>query len=318
MTEFYVSEDFPTSEIEFEKRFCSEKACYDYLFKMKWPNGFVCAKCGHQFYWLSAKYVYICTQCESHFSLTADTIMRDSKKPITYWFKAMWWFTTRKSGVNAINLQDLLGLGSYVTAWSWLQKLRRCTIRQGREKLSGKVQVDEFFIGGKKPGKRGRGAEGKSIVLAAVEKKGRKLGRIRLQIVADCSADSLISFIDQNIEDGSQVITDGWKGYDPLDPERYDHQQIFLSKSEDKYSALSGVHLVASLVKRLIVCTFQGRLEPKYLQNYLDEYVFRFNRRTSRNIGKKFMRIVQQVATSVSATCRQIKKETKGELLPQN
>ena len=317
MTEFYITEDFPTSEIEFEKRFHTEKACYDYLFKMKWPDGFVCPKCGHQFYWISAKYVYICTRCESHFSLTADTIMHDSKKPITYWFRAMWWFTTRKSGVNAINLQDLLGFGCYVTAWSWLQKLRRCTIRKDREKLSGKVQVDEFFIGGKKPGKRGRGAEGKSIVLAAVEKKEPKLGRIRLQVTDDCSADSLSAFIERNIEHGSLVITDGWKGYS-LDPNHYDHLQVYLSKSKDKYSALSGVHLVASLVKRLIIGTFQGRFEPKYLQNYLDEYVFRFNRRSSRNIGKKFMRIVQQAANSLRATCRQIKTESNGVLLLQN
>lgn len=316
MTEFYISEDFPTSEIEFEKRFRSDKACYDYLFKMKWPNGFICPKCGHQYYWISAKYVYICKRCESHFSLTADTIMHDSKKPITYWFKAMWWFTTRKSGVNAINLQDLLGF-SYVTAWSWLQKLRRCTIRKDREKLSGRVEVDEFYIGGQKPGKRGRGAAGKRIVVAAVERKGRKIERIRLQIVDDCSSESLTTFIDQNVEEGSQVVTDGWKGYD-LDEDRYDHHQVLLSKSKDKYSALSGVHLVASLVKRLILGTFQGRVDSKYLQNYLDEYVFRFNRRTSRNIGKKFMRIVQQVATSVKATCRQIKTESNCDLLPQN
>jgi hypothetical protein len=90
--------------------------------------------------------------------------MDSSKKPITYWFKAMWWFTTRKSGINAVNLKELLGFGSYGTAWTWLQKLRRCTIRHEREKLSGRVEVDEFFIGGQRSGKRGRGAEGKTIV----------------------------------------------------------------------------------------------------------------------------------------------------------
>ena len=305
MAEFYITEDFPKSEIEFAKRFSTERACYEYLFRAKWPNGFICPKCGHQSYWISSKYIYICTRCESHFSMTAGTIMHDSKKPITYWFKAMWWFTTRKSGVNAINLQDLLGF-SYVSAWSWLQKLRRCTIRNDREKLSGKVEVDEFFIGGQKPGKRGRGAAGKCIVVAAVEREGRKIGRIRLKVVDDCSSESLTAFIDQNVEDGSRVVTDGWKGYD-LDKKRYDHHQVFLSKSKDKYSALSGVHLVASLVKRLILGTFQGRMDSKYLQNYLDEYVFRFNRRTSGSVGKKFMRIVQQVVSSVKITCAQIK-----------
>jgi transposase-like protein len=317
MTAFYITEDFPKSQIEFDKRFATEKACYHYLFTVKWPNGFVCSKCGYRSYWISSKHIYICTRCESHFSLTANTIMHDTKKPITHWFKAMWWFTTRKSGVNAINLQDLLGC-SYVTAWSWLQKLRRCTIRKDRERLSGKVEVDEFFIGGQKPGKRGRGSSGKSIVVAAVERKDCKIGRIRLQVVNNCSSDSLTAFIEQNIAPGSCVITDGWKGYNLIDQDRYDHHQVFLSKSTDKHSTLSGVHLIASLVKRLIIGTFQGRFDPKYLQHYLDEYVFRFNRRTSANIGKKFMRIVQQVASSVSITYRQIKNGATVDLLLQN
>jgi len=317
MTAFCITEDFPKSEIEFDKRFATERACYDYLSKVKWPDGFICSECGYQSYWISSKHIYICTRCERQVSLTADTIMHDTKKPITYWFRAMWWFTTRKSGVNAINLQDLLGC-SYVTAWSWLQKLRQCTIRKDREKLSGKVEVDEFFIGGQKPGKRGRGAGGKSIVVAAVERQGRKIGRIRLQVINDCSSESLKTFIDQNIAAGSYVVTDGWKGYNSMDPDRYDHHQIFLSKNKDRYSCLSGVHLIASLVKRLIIGTFQGRFDPRYLQHYMDEYVFRFNRRKSKNIGKKFMRIVEQIACSAKITCRQIKNGIQADLLLQN
>ena len=170
MTDFTITEDFPKSEIEFDQRFSDPKACYDYLFKQKWPTGFICKKCGHSKCWVSARHLYICTQCEHNHSLIAGTIMDSSKKPVTYWFKAMWWFTTRKSGINAVNLKELLGLGSYGTAWCWLQKLRRCTIRQGREKLSGRVEVDELFIGAKKSGKRGRGADGKTIVAVAVER----------------------------------------------------------------------------------------------------------------------------------------------------
>jgi len=170
MTEFTIKEDFPKSEIDFDQRFSSIDACYAYLAQNRWPDGFICEKCGCNTCWISSKNIYICQKCEHQFSLTAGTIMHGTKKPINYWFKAMWWFTTRKSGVNAVNLQELLGLGSYHTAWSWLQKLRRCTIRQDREKLSGRVEVDEFFIGGKKSGKRGRGAEGKTTVLVAVER----------------------------------------------------------------------------------------------------------------------------------------------------
>jgi hypothetical protein len=162
MTNFTVTEDFPKNEIEFDNRFSNPKACYDYLFKQKWPNGFICKRCGHSKHWVSARNLYICTQCEHQHSLTAGTIM-DS-------FKAMWWFTTRKSGINAVNLKELLGFGSYGTAWCWLQKLRRSTIRRDRKKLAGRVEVDEFFIGGKQSGKRGRGANGKIIVAVAVER----------------------------------------------------------------------------------------------------------------------------------------------------
>jgi transposase-like protein len=310
MTVFTIMEDFPKNEIEFDQRFLNESACFDYLYKMKWPNGFSCTQCGHRAYWVSSKNIYICTCCEHQHSLTAGTIMDSSKKPITYWFKAMWWFTSRRSGVNAINLQELLGFGSYNTAWYWLQKLRRCTICKDREKLSGNVEVDEFFIGGQKPGKRGRGANGKTAVAAAVEKKGQKIGRIRLKVVPDCSADSLLPVIDKNIEAGSDVFTDGWKGYEPLDENTYRHQKVFQNKADNKDSVLPGVHLVASLVKRLILGTHQGRFDPKYLQNYLDEYVFRFNRRTSNFVGKKFMRIVQQAIGSAKITWRQIKADT--------
>jgi len=170
MTKFTITEDFPKNEIEFDARFSNPEACYNYLFQQKWPEGFSCEKCGHSKYWLSRKQLYICTEWEPQHSLTAGTIMDSSKKPITYWFKAMWWFTTRKSGVNAVNLKELLGFGSYGTAWCWMQKLRRCTIRIDREKLNGRVEVDEFFIGGQKSGKRGRGASGKTIVAIAVER----------------------------------------------------------------------------------------------------------------------------------------------------
>jgi len=307
MTDFTITEDFPESEFEFDQRFHSNKACREYLAKMKWPEGFRCSHCGHQHYWESARDLYICTRCERPHSLTARTVMHSTKKPLTYWFKAMWWFTTRKSGVNAVNLKDLLGFGSYQTAWTWLHKLRRCTIRHQRERLSGLVEVDEFYMGGQQPGKRGRGANGKSIIIAAVEKKdGCKIGRIRLQVIPDCSGATLDRFIQTNVEPGSVVVTDGWKGYSSLDTKVYDHKPIIASHTDDKSSVLPGVHLVASLVKRLMMGTFQGRFAPSHLQSYMDEYVFRFNRRTSRNVGKKFMRIAQQVVVTTQVTCEKI------------
>jgi transposase-like protein/DNA-directed RNA polymerase subunit RPC12/RpoP len=302
MTELTILEDFPRNEVEFENRFSNDQACYQYLFQLRWPDGFECPNCRHRAFWVSSKSIYICTRCERNFSLTAGTVMHGTKKPLRYWFKAMWWFTTRKSGVNAVNLKDLLGFGSYDTAWRWLQKLRRCTIRNGREKLSGAVEVDEFYIGGQHPGKRGRGSTGKSIVVTAVEKEGRKIGRIRMQVIPDCSSASILSFIHDNIKPDSHIITDGWKGYQPLDDEKYNHVPIVFEGLANKESALNGVHLIASLVKRLIRGTFQGSFGKGYLQYYLDEYVFRFNRRKSLSVGKRFFRIVQQAVNSEQIT----------------
>jgi transposase-like protein len=221
--------------------------------------------------------------------------MHSTKKPLTVWFKAMWWFTTRKSGVNAVNLQDLLGFGSYHTAWQWLQKLRCCTICDQREKLSGKVEADEFYLGGETSGKRGRGAAHKCAVAIAVERQAnRRLGRLRLQLIGDCSAGELTPFFTANVQPGSHIQTDGWKGYNHLEESGYRHSRILQSKAEDKESVLPGVHLVISLLKRLMLGTFQGRFERRYLQRYLDEYVFRFNRRTTKSVGKRFWRIAQQ------------------------
>jgi transposase-like protein len=299
MTEFIITEDFPKNEAEFDKRFSSEQACFEYLFKLRWPEGFICKTCGHEQYWHSRRGLYICKKCEHQHSLIAGTILQNSKKPVTSWFKAMWWFTTRKSGVNAINLQDLLGLGSYETAWSWLQKLRSCTIRQDREKLAGKVEADEFYIGGQESGgKRGRAAEHKCAVAIAVEKKGKKLGRIRLQVVDDCSRASLHAFINEHVQEQSNVITDGWSGYTGLDTQGYRHDLELQNEATDKASVLPGAHLVISLVKRLILGTFQGRFHKKHLQKYLDEFVFRFNRRSVTFVGKKFMRIAEQAVLS--------------------
>lgn len=299
MKENVIIEDFPKNEAEFDARFFNEQACYDYLFKCRWPDGYVCRSCGYRTFWKSKKQLFICTRCEYQHSLTSGTIMHGTRKPLTRWFKAMWWFTTRKSGVNAVNLKDLLGFGSYRTAWSWLQKLRSCTIRQGREKLSGIVEADEFYLGGKRSGKRGRAAEHKCAVAIAVEKKGRKLGRLRLQVIEDCSSGELIPFVQANVDRGSLVTTDGWSGYKALQSCGYSHNAIAQTKTEDKDSVLPGVHLVTSLIKRLILGTFQGRFEKKYLQRYLDEYVFRFNRRNTKFVGKRFFRIVQQAATSL-------------------
>ncbi|MFH1985622.1 MAG: IS1595 family transposase [Pseudomonadota bacterium] len=306
MSPIQVFEDFPKTQKEFDKRFNDEEACYDYLFKLRWPTGYWCPKCGNYAYWKSRRGLFICCRCEHHQSVTAGTILHRTQKPLTLWFKAMWWFTTRKSGINAVTLQSLLGFGSYHTAWSWLQKLRCCTIRQGREKLSGQVEADEFYLGGQHTGKRGRGSENKCAVAIAVERKGKKLGRLRLKVIENCSGEKLLPFVKENVQVSSAVTTDGWPGYSGLEKEKYVHKQVTRCKTDNKDSVLPGVHLVISLLKRLMLGTHQGRFEEKYLQRYLDEYVFRFNRRQTKSVGKRFWRIAQQIAVSSPVAIRQI------------
>jgi len=293
-----MNEDFPKNELEFDQRFNCEQACLEYLFQQRWPEGFICPDCGYTEYWKSTRGHCLCRQCHRQQSVTAGTIFHSTKKPLTVWFKAMWWFSTRKSGINAIALKEALGFGSYQTAWNWLQKLRTCTVFPDRETLSGKVEVDEFYLGGVTTGKRGRGAENKSKVAIAVERQGQKLGRVRMQVIENCSASQLIPFVETNVAPNNQISTDGWKGYCGLEKAGYDHHKVMSSHSNNKESVLPGVHLVISLVKRVILGTFHGRLDEAYLQRYLDEYTFRFNRRTSKSGGKKFWRIIQMATNS--------------------
>jgi transposase-like protein len=297
-----MNEDYPKNEIEFDRRFCSDEACIDYLFQLRWPEGFVCSKCDHSGYWKSARGLYICSHCEHQQSVTAGTIFHGTRKPLRIWFKALWWFSTRKTSISATTLQDMLGLGSYQTAWSWLQKLRTCTIFPQREKLSGTIEADECYIGGESSGRRGRGADKKFKVAVAVERKGHHLGRLRMQVIENCSAAQLTPFATNNIVAGSNITTDGWKGYSGLEEAGYAHNKTLQAKTNDKDSVLPGVHLIISLVKRVILGTFQGRFDGKYLQRILDEYVFRFNRRTCKSAGKRFLRIIQRAVTSQPVT----------------
>ena len=298
--------DFPRTEVEFDQRFGNEDACRAYLKELRLQEGWCCEKCGHGQFWHSKRDLYICGKCEHQHSLTSGTMFHRSRKPLSMWFKVIWWYTSRKSGVNAKNLQELLGI-SYPTAWSWLQKLRSNSVRPDREKLSGDVEVDEFYLGGASPGKAGRGSENKVKVIVAVEKEGKKIGRIRMRHIPSCDADNLKAFIDENIAEGSKITTDGWSGYLSLKGEgQFDHQRLVASISEGDVTP--GVHRVASLFKRMALGTYQGNISGKHAQKYLDEYVFRFNRRKSRSVGLKFYRMAQLIAVSSAITFENIVK----------
>lgn len=287
-------EDYPKTLLEFEERFATEEACREYVFNLRWPEGFQCPQCGCEKAWpIKRFFLYECTCCGFQVYILAGTIFQDTKKPLRLWFRAIWYLTTQKYGTNALGLQRILDFGCYQTAWTWLHKLRRAMVRPGRDRLSGTIQVDEIYIGGEKVGKRGRGAEGKSLVVVMVEVKEGKIGRIRLKRVLDASATSLEDAISNGIEPSSTIHTDGWEGYRGLSKLGYVHE-IVRKEAVVGRNLLPKVNRVVALLKRWLLGTYQGRVESSYLAYYLDEFTFRFNRRTSRSRGKLFYRLVQQ------------------------
>lgn len=226
---------YPMNQIEFEEIFKTEQDCIDYLVSIRWPHGFECPICGSIRSWKKSNRRFECIDCHKETTVTNGTIFHKSTKPLLVWFHAIWWMIAQKNGVSAKGLQKILGLGSYQTAWTWLHKFRRLMILSSRNKLKGIVEVDEVLVGGKSSGKRGRGAEGKVLIAVAVEVLGRRTGRTRLAKISDASSDSLISFIEENIEPSSIIITDGWPSYNELISRGFQHKvQKATVKNEDQ------------------------------------------------------------------------------------
>jgi len=287
-------EDYPRTLMEFESRFHTEQACWDYLVQVRWPEGFVCPNCASCKAWQTQRSLFHCAECGRQVSVTAGTVFQGTRKPLQLWFHAMWWVTSQKNGASAQGLQQSLGLASYQTAWTWLHKLRRAMVRPGRDRLNGLVEVDETYVGGREEAP-GRGAENKTLVAIAVEKKGRQIGRTRMAVVANGTRDELCGFVQACVEPGSTVRTDGWQGYRDIKNRGYTHDRLLQQKSlQEPCEMLPGVHRVAGLLKRWLLGTHQGAVSAAHLPYYLDEFTFRFNRRKSNSRGKLFYRLVQQ------------------------
>src|SRR5512133_2188306 len=250
-------EDYPRTVAELEARFSSEEACRQYLFRLRWPEGFRCPRCRDAKAWPVRSVLWQCAGCGRQVSVTAGTIFQDTRTPLTVWFRAMWWVTTQKNGVSALGLQRVLGLGSYQTAWTILHKLRRAMVRPGRDKLSGRVEVDETQIGGVLPGVKGRGIPTKALIVIAAEENGAGIGRIRLARIPDGSAEHLHAFVQGAVAPGSCLHTDGWKPYQGLAQLGYQHEVSKL-KGKKKSAAtelLPRVHRIAALLKRWVLGT---------------------------------------------------------------
>jgi hypothetical protein len=295
--------DYPRDWPEFMRLFGDEEACVGYLERLRWPEGFRCPGCGHGEGWRTKRGLWVCRACGRQSSVTAGTLLAGTRTPLSSWFAAIWQLTNQKQGMSALGLQRLLGLGSYETAWAQLHKLRRAMVRPGRELLHGLVEVDEGYVGGREVGVAGRHTKDKAIVVCAVEVRGGKrreaAGRVRLSRLERLSKDALEDFVSEAIKPGSCVRTDGWNVYEDLPALGYLHEPITISQTEQPASAsMPHVHRVFALLKRWLLGTHQGSIQPHQLDYYLDEFAFRFNRRHSRHRGLLFYRLLEEVVTT--------------------
>lgn len=311
--------DYPRTWDQFHDWFADEAACRRYLEGIRWRGGFVCPRCGEPGEaFRGSRGRWICRHCRYQCSVTAGTVFDKTRTSLRSWLAAVWYITNQKQGVTALGLQRVLGLGSYQTAWAMLHRLRRAMIRPGRERLSGVVEVDESVIGRSAPNKA-RDTEQKqqlakhinalrSIVVIAVElKESKGFGRIRLRRVADRSENAVLPFVCESIEPGSIVRTDGSPAYRKLPRHGYRRDKtVMLGASDLAHVSMPGVHRVAALLKRWLLGTHQGAVKPKQLDYYLDEFTFRFNRRTSRSRGLLFYRMLEQALVTEPVTYAQI------------
>jgi transposase-like protein len=295
--------DYPRDWPEFQRFFAEEEDCRAYLERLRWPDGFRCPACGSGEAWKTKRGPWLCGACRRQSSVTAGTLLAGTRTPLRQWFAAIWQLVAQKQGMSALGLQRAMGLGSYETAWAHLHKLRRAMVRPGRDLLSGLVEVDEGYVGGREVGMAGRQTADKSVVLVAVEvregKKRELAGRIRLSRVEQADKAALEQFIFDAVAPGSPVRTDGWNAYSGLGEIGYEHDPINVSRSGAPASrSMPHVHRTLALLKRWLRGTHKGSVQPHQLDYYLDEFTFRFNRRHSRHVGLLFYRLLGETVVT--------------------
>lgn len=290
--------DYPATYQQLLKWFPDDAACLDYLAGLRWPDGFVCPGCGGRQAWRTGAGLWMCTACQRRTSVTAGTIFHRTRTPLSTWFAAIWFLTSQKNGMSALGLQRVLGFGSYETAWAWMHKLRRAMVRPERDRLAGIVELDETMIGGVTPGSHGGYGDKVPVMIAVERNETRRLGRVRLSVAQRPGTAELVDFATAVIEPGSTIRTDGARTLRRLADLGYHHEFTLGYAAADKASVLPGVHLVASLLKRWLIGTLHFRVEEQHLPYYLDEYTFRFNRRTAKSRGLLFYRLLEQAVAT--------------------
>ncbi|HEY4752051.1 MAG TPA: IS1595 family transposase [Candidatus Limnocylindrales bacterium] len=288
--------DYPRTYADLLEWFADDESCLEYLGRLRWPAGFFCPGCGKTEFWRTGAGLWMCQACGRRTSVTAGTVFHRTRTPLTTWFAAVWLVTSQKTGVSAQGLQRVLGFGSYETAWAWLHKLRRAMVRPDRDLLGGPgvvVELDETFLDGVTRGGVDL-CKSKVPVMLAVEKRGRKLGRMRAAVTARPNSRAILDFAADVIAPGSIVRTDGAQLLRHLGDMGYTHEATVAIRTADPASVLPGLHMVASLLKRWLIGTLHYGIDAKQLPYYLDEFTFRFNRRDSRSRGLLFYRLLEQ------------------------
>jgi transposase-like protein len=314
-----AGQNYPKTWSQFMDWFHSEQACLDYLERLRWPKQFICPKCGLMGESIkTSRSRLVCPDCKHQSSVTAGTIFDKTRTPLKVWLAAAWYITNQKQGVSALGLQRVLGLGSYQTAWTMLHRFRRAMVRPGRDLLHGLVEVDESYIAiGDKSQvpdrKRRKSNTSKTPVVIAVEMLQPKgFGRIRVRRICDDSALQVIPFVKDVVQIGATVHTDGSAAYLSLKDEGYEHlRSVMLGSQTPAHISMPGVHRVASLLHRWLMGTHQGAVQPDQLDYYLDEFVFRFNRRTSSSRGMLFYRLLEQALVTAPVTYKQVAVSAK-------
>lgn len=307
--------DYPETWSQFLSWFPDHAACLAYLERLRWGDDFECRACGAASQpYRTTRSRFTCRSCRHETTVTAGTIFEGTRTPLTHWFAAAWQLTSHKQGVSALGLQRVLGLGSYQTAWTMLHKFRRAMVRPGRDRLTGEVELDESYIGGNEAGVTGRETVTKAIIAIAVEVHDpRGFGRVRIKRVPNVDKASLMSFVQEAVEPGSTVRTDGWRSYAPLGELGYSHEVRNVSRShQPAHVLLPGPHRVSSLLKRWLLGTHQGGVALAHIDAYLDEFTFRFNRRSSRSRGLLFYRLLEQAVQVPPAPYKSLITSPKG------
>jgi hypothetical protein len=299
--------DYPTRLAQLRSWFATDADCADYLEWLRWPDGFLCPHCGATSGSRGADGLRRCAGCRRRVSVTAGTVFQDTRTPLTVWFEACWLMAVPKNGVSALTLSEVLPVGSYQTAWTMLAKLRAAMSSADKDRLSGVVEVDEWFHGGVAKG--GSSLTGKNLVMAAVERRGgaRGFGRARLGVVTGRSAWELRGFVRAHVEPGSRVITDGLSAYRRA-LAGYVHEPLNESAPDaaEPHELLPGVHRVFSLAERWLLGTHQGGVKREHLAEYLDEFCFRWNRRNARHRGMVFYRLLQHAVAAPPVTYKHL------------